>query len=96
VSYLWFRPLEWRCNSGLQRQQLESYRLSHGRPERGRWHALARRASRITAIGPRAGRLAAGGAEAVRVALALAVIARMKGSRGCSCALCALTKRAAT
>ena len=35
MSYLWFRPLEWRCNSSLQRQQLKPYRLIRGSGEWG-------------------------------------------------------------
>ena len=34
MSYLWFRPLEWQCNTSLQRQQLESYRRIEGS---GKW-----------------------------------------------------------
>ena len=35
MSYLWFRPLEWQCNSSLQRQQLKSYRRIEGSGEWG-------------------------------------------------------------
>jgi len=35
VSDLWFRPLEWRCSSSLQRRQLESHRRIDGSGEWG-------------------------------------------------------------